>query len=61
MPQFPSRIAIALGTLGWRERPFYVFLTLQRFDTAKTHRRHADRRLPLSAFAFPSLQLLAGR
>jgi len=36
-PQFPSRIAIACGDIGaWRERPFYMFLTLHRLDTGKT-------------------------
>ena len=29
------------GHLGRRERPFYVFLTLQHFDTAKTQLGHA--------------------
>ena len=28
------------GHWGWRERQFYAFLTLQRFDTPKTHSRH---------------------
>jgi hypothetical protein len=36
-PRFPNRLAIALpGHWGWKRRPFYVFFTPLRLDTAKT-------------------------
>jgi len=29
-----------LGHWGWRKRPFYAYLSLQRFETAKTQGSH---------------------
>jgi hypothetical protein len=36
-PRFLNRLAIACQDMGWKRRPFYVFFTPQRFDTAKVH------------------------
>jgi hypothetical protein len=33
-------LPLLAGYWGWKRRPFYVFFTPQRFDTAKTRIRH---------------------